>query len=56
MNTKLGAIAILAAAMAAISSPAFAGFNNVQVPEPVSLSLLAGGIVAIAAVKHFNRK
>lgn len=48
-------IAALAAAMAAISSPAFAGFP-VQVPEPVSLSLLAGGVAAIAAVRHFRRK
>lgn len=47
--------AALAATMIAISAPAFAG-TTVQVPEPVSLSLLAGGIAAIAAVKRFHRK
>ena len=55
MMKRIGAIAVLAAAMAATSAPALAGIA-VHVPEPLSLSLLAGGIVAIAAVKHFHRK
>lgn len=38
-----------------LSGPAFAG-TVTQVPEPVSLSLLAGGIAAIAAVKRLRRK
>jgi hypothetical protein len=37
------------------SAPAYAGLT-LRVPEPVSLSLLAGGIVAIAAVKRLHRK
>ena len=37
------------------SAPAFAGIL-VRVPEPMSMSLLAGGIVAIAAVKRMRRK
>lgn len=55
MMKRIGAIAVLAAAMVATSAPAFAAVT-VQAPEPLSLSLLAGGIVAIAAVKHFHRK
>ena len=38
-----------------MSAPAFAG-NPIPVPEPVSLTLLAGGIAAIAAVKRYRRK
>lgn len=29
---------------------------SVHLPEPMSLSLLAGGVVAIAAVKRMRRK
>jgi len=47
-------IAVVLGTMIA-SAPAFAGPAQ-QVPEPVSLSLLAGGIAAIAAVKRMNRK
>jgi len=39
-----------------LSGPALAGTTPLSVPEPVSLSLLAGGIVAIAAVKRMRRK
>lgn len=40
-----------------VSAPAFAGIDDaIAVPEPLSLSLLAGGIVAIAAVKGLRRK
>jgi len=38
-----------------MSAPAFAG-DAITVPEPVSLTLLAGGIAAIAAVKRYRRK
>jgi hypothetical protein len=50
-------IASGALAMCLISAPAFAGLDDVtHVPEPLSLSLLAGGIAAIAAVKRLRRK
>jgi len=41
-----------------VSAPAFAGISGdaLSVPEPVSMSLLAGGIVAIAAVRRMRRK
>lgn len=52
---KLVLITTMVAAMAAISSPALAGIRQ-SLPEPVSLSLLAGGVAAIAAVRHFRRK
>jgi hypothetical protein len=40
-----------------MSAPAFAGFGDaITVPEPVSLTLLAGGIASIAAVKRYRRK
>jgi hypothetical protein len=43
--------------MCLMSAQALAGaVDLVVVPEPVSLSILAGGIVAIAAAKHFHRK
>ena len=39
------------------TAPAFAGqLVVVHVPEPMSLSLLAGGVLAIAAVKRARRK
>jgi hypothetical protein len=41
---------------AMISSNAAFAAVTVQVPEPVSMSLLAGGIVAIAAIKRLHRK
>jgi len=40
-----------------MTAPAFAGTADaIHVPEPLSMSLLAGGIVAIAAVKRLRRK
>lgn len=41
-----------------MSVPAFAGFTTdaIHVPEPISMSLLVGGIAAIAAVKRMRRK
>jgi len=47
--------AAVAFALAVVSGPAFAGAVT-HVPEPMSLSLLAGGIAAIAAVKRMRRK
>ena len=49
--------ATVALGMLMVSAPAFAGtVDAVHVPEPLSMSLLAGGIVAIAAVKSMRRK
>jgi len=41
-----------------MSAPAFAGIQGdaIHVPEPLSLSILAGGVAAIAAVKRYRRK
>lgn len=38
-----------------LCAPAFAG-PQVRVPEPMSMSLLAGGVLAIAAVKRLRKK
>jgi hypothetical protein len=38
------------------SAPAFAGVVAVRVPEPMSMSLLAGGVLAIVAAKRMRRK
>ena len=54
MKNLLTVVAI-AFGFIALSGPAFAG-SVVRVPEPMSLSLLAGGIAAIAAVKRLRRK
>lgn len=52
-NTFTAVVLTLAAILA--SGAALAG-TPVPVPEPISLSLLAGGIVTIAAVKGLRRK
>ena len=39
-----------------VSGAAIAGPAVTHVPEPMSMSLLAGGVLAIAAVKHFRKK
>ena len=49
-------LAMLAVALVLVSGSAFAGIPVERVPEPMSLSLLAGGIAAIAAVKRVRRK
>ena len=51
-------ILILATAAFMASAPAFAGTftDSIHVPEPLTMSLLAGGIVAIAAVRGLRRK
>jgi len=45
----------IAAGLVLVSGSAFAAVVPVSVPEPMSMSLLAGGIVAIAAVKRMRR-
>lgn len=54
MRNIFTTVALTLAAMLA-SGAALAG-TPVAVPEPISLSLLAGGIVTIAAVKGLRRK
>ena len=54
MKNIVTMLAIVGAAVMA-SAPAYAGLVS-RVPEPVSMSLLAGGVVAIAAVRHLRRK
>jgi len=52
-------IACSALGLCLMSARAFAGVSTddiTSVPEPVSLSILAGGIAAIAAVKRYRRK
>jgi hypothetical protein len=49
-------LSLLAIGMALISAPAFAGTPPTALPEPMSMSLLAGGVLAIAAVKRMRRK
>jgi hypothetical protein len=48
--------ATIAMGVLMVSAPAFAGADGISVPEPVSMSLLAGGIVAIAAVRRMRGK
>jgi hypothetical protein len=50
-------IACGALGMCLMSASAFAGLSTdaINVPEPLSLSLLAGGIAAIAAVKRYRK-
>lgn len=48
--------ATLVVGVVMVSAPAFAGIDAVSLPEPVSMSLLAGGIVAIAAVRRLRGK
>jgi len=54
MRNMIISASLIVAAMIA-SGAALAGVPAL-VPEPVSMSLLAGGIVAIAAVRHMRRK
>lgn len=51
---NLLAIAAVAFGAVMVSGPAFA--SAVPLPEPLSLSLVAGGVVAIAAVRRLRRK
>ena len=54
MKNILTTVAI-ALGIIVLSGPAFAG-AFIRVPEPMSMSLLAGGVLAIAAVKRLRRK
>ena len=51
-------VILIACGACLMSMPAFAGtpVDLINVPEPMSLTLLAGGIAAIAAVKRYRRK
>lgn len=53
---KVASLSLITLGLLLISAPAFAGITIVPVPEPMSLSLLAGGVLAIAAVKRMRRK
>jgi len=46
---------VAALGMVVISAPALAG-TSAQLPEPVTLSLLVGGVAAIAAVRRIHRR
>jgi len=50
------ALAFVTLGMTLIGGSALAGGSQIAVPEPLSMSLLAGGIVAIAAVKRMRRR
>lgn len=54
MRTIFATITLTLAAILA-SGAALAG-STVRVPEPLSLSLLAGGIATIAAIRGLRRK
>jgi uncharacterized membrane protein len=58
VETQLKNIVTLAAitiGLVLVSGSAFAAIVPVSVPEPMSMSLLAGGVVTIAAVKRMRR-
>ena len=55
MNT-LSTLTLASLSMLLMSGAAFAGTPVTHVPEPMSLSLLAGGVLAIAAVKRLRHK
>jgi hypothetical protein len=54
MNKALVSILAVAALVAVISVPAFAG-ATVQVPEPATLLLVATGIGAVAIVRRLRK-
>jgi hypothetical protein len=52
MKNTIEMLTIAAAALMVVA-PAYA---SVRLPEPVSMSLMVGGVVAIAAVRRLRRK
>lgn len=52
---NIATLVVVTIGMVLVSGSAFAG-PTVHVPEPMSMSLLIGGVVAIAAVKRMRRK
>jgi len=48
-------LGVMAVGFVFVSGSAIAGVPPVHIPEPMSMSLLAGGIVVIAAVKRMRR-
>ena len=49
-------LVIVALGAILVSGPAFAGITPISVPEPMSLSLLAGGVVALVAAQRLRGK
>lgn len=56
MMSNAIAFVALTLGMLFVSGSAFAGEPTAAVPEPLSLTLLAGGIAALVAVKRMHRK
>lgn len=53
---NFGTLILVSLGLVLVAAPAFAGNDFVSVPEPMSLSLLAGGVLAIATVKRLRNK
>ncbi|HXM94545.1 MAG TPA: PEP-CTERM sorting domain-containing protein [Candidatus Dormibacteraeota bacterium] len=59
MKKALTFVLMLTAAMSVLSLPAFAGvamWNNVHVPEPGSMLLLASGLGGAAMIRRLRNK
>jgi hypothetical protein len=54
---KIASVVTLASAIfVALCDTASAGLSVVQVPEPATLSILAGGAVGVLALRRLRRK
>ena len=53
---NLATLAAMSMGLVFVSGAAMAAVPTVGVPEPMSISLLAGGVIAIVAVKALRRK
>ncbi len=53
---NIAALVLTALGMVLMNGSAIAGPLVTHVPEPMSMSILAGGVLAIAAVKRMRRK
>lgn len=53
---NIATLVLSALGMALMSGAAIAGPTVTNVPEPMSMSVLAGGVLVIAAVKRMRRK